>query len=730
MRFLSILFICCFLTTFSAQGQLSKCPNSIFTNGNLENGTPTTSHQDIGNAVGFSRIWAPGSWADYYPATYAPAGYPTPSPATGDYASCWIANYAGGGTTYREGFQAELDFTVPANTGTYTLTFDAACLGGWGNSEVAVYALHNPSNGDAPNPPTGAFTPSNLALFGTANTQLINVIPVSASTCSNTKTNYSLTINTNVASFPAGGMTHIFVTHSDNSSKNGAIYMAFDNFCMPVKDPNNCPASWVVNGHIEDGTPSTSHQDIHLATGFDRIWNGSGLSYADYYPATYAPAGYPTPNPASGDYASCWIANYAGGGTTYREGFQTALTSTIPPNTGMYQLTFDVACLGGWGNVEIAAYGINNPSSGYSANPTGAYTPSNIALFGAANTVLLGTVPVNSSNCSSTKTQQTVLIDSDAAGFPAGGMTHFFVTHSDNSGINGARYIAFDNFCLQSRKTLPCPVVNSSQAECGQNGSYVYTITTSNTTGTVTLSSPCGTFSPSTINLTGATSYSVTFTPNGACSSTINVSYSVSNSAGVACDNGTLTTTLPDCGCQCDEDFLNGFMNFLYAEDCPNDIVRPAGVDDDCDRIEWHIDGNYVGSSTGTNAFSFPHSNNSFVLCMTVIRTTASGEVCKRKVCREITPRTTCGIMSPMRLNVTPNPATTQVAVSWNSPKMPDNVSITIFNSSSIPVKVLNDVNSFDGNAQINIADLPTGMYYISVEGEGYVSNPVKFIKK
>jgi hypothetical protein len=115
---------------------------------------------------------------------------------------------------------------------------------------------------------------------------------------------------------------------------------------------------------------------------------------------------------------------------------------------------------------------------------------------------------------------------------------------------------------------------------------------------------------------------------------------------------------------------------------------------------------------------------------MSVTRTTASGKVCKREFCREINPRRLCGIFTPLRLNVSPNPATTQVAVSWDSPEIPGNVSITIFNSSSIPVKVLNDVNSFDGNAQINIADLPTGMYYISVEGEGYVSNPVKFIKK
>ena len=81
MRFLLNLLICCCLAVFSAQGQQLRCSNSIFTNGNLENGTPTASHQDIGNAVGFSRIWAPNSWADYYTATTGPGGFSLPTPA-------------------------------------------------------------------------------------------------------------------------------------------------------------------------------------------------------------------------------------------------------------------------------------------------------------------------------------------------------------------------------------------------------------------------------------------------------------------------------------------------------------------------------------------------------------------------------------------------------------------------------------------------------------------------
>lgn len=732
MRILLSLFVCCFLTAFSAQAQLLQCTNSIFINGDLENGTPTASHQDIGNAVGFSRIWAPGSWADYYTATAGP--FTPPTPADGNYASCWIANFQNGGITYREGFKAELSLTVPPNTGVYNLTFETACLGGWGDSEIAVYALHNPSGGDAPNAPTGAFTPSNTALFPVGTTQLIGIIPVTATSCSNTKISHSLNINTAAAGFPAGGMTHIFITHSDNNGINGALFMGFDNFCLPTPRGQACPASWVVNGDLEDGTPTTSHQDIHLATGFDRIWNGPGLSYADYYPATYAPAGFPTPAPPSGDYAACWIANYAGGGTTYREGFQGSLVATIPASTGTYQLSFDIACLGGWGDSEIAVYGINNASGGYGANPTGAFTPDNISLFGAANTVLLGTIPVGASNCSSTRSTQTVLIDSDASGFPASGMTHFFITHSDNSAINGARFMGFDNFCLQSFETPPCPDIISGTAECSTNG-YAYTITTSNATGSVVLSSPCGTFSPSLINLTGATSYTVTFTPNGTCGNNITVNYNVGDSDGTDCDQGVLQTNLPNCnGCECDESFYQDVEQlFAYYENCPNDVVQPYALQEDCDRVDWTIDGNYIGSTTGNDPMSFPHLDHPAEVCMTVTRTTASGKECTHRVCRWLEPTFLCDPdqnTSSARLNVVPNPASSQIMVTWDGYDMPDQLTIGIFNSSGVPVKLLHNINSFDSNTRLDISTLPTGLYYIKIEGEGYSPAPVKFIKK
>jgi len=308
--------------TFAVSAQ-TQCPSNLIGNGDLETGNPTIGHQDIDNADGFRRIWEFNSWADYYDATNVGGSASLPAPATGNYVSCWIVHNSS--LDFREGFQFELDFALPPNTGTYTLTFDMACLQhAWGNVEVGVYGLHNPTGGDAPNPPTSATAPNNMGLFGGANTMLLHTIAQNGNNCSNNKTNHSVVINTNAAGFPAGGMTHIFITRSD-ASLSGGIYAGFDNFCISV--PDDCPGNYVINGDLEDGVPNASHQNIHQAVGFDAIWAGAGLSLADYYNSLFGP--YNPPSPASGDYASCWIANFNNGGTKFREGFKSELVGAM-----------------------------------------------------------------------------------------------------------------------------------------------------------------------------------------------------------------------------------------------------------------------------------------------------------------------------------------------------------------------------------------------------------------
>jgi len=143
-------------------------------------------------------------------------------------------------------------FTLPPNTGTYTLTFDMACLGGWGNSEVAAYALHNPPGADASFPPTGAFTPDNMNLFPAGSTFLLNTIPVNATNCTSTKTNQSVTINTNDARF-----------------------MGFDNFCLAVS--SDCPASYLSNGDLAImlvvGLQILLMVELRIEKGFNQSWS-------------------------------------------------------------------------------------------------------------------------------------------------------------------------------------------------------------------------------------------------------------------------------------------------------------------------------------------------------------------------------------------------------------------------------------------------------------------------
>ncbi|WMX14731.1 T9SS type A sorting domain-containing protein [Aureispira sp. CCB-E] len=729
MKNLLLLFILSLFLIPIASSQSSLCPDNIFVNGDLENGTPTASHQDIANAVGYSRIWAPGSWADYYTATTGP--FSPPAPPSGNYVSCWIANYAGGGTTYREGFKGELNVTLPPNTGTYTLTFDMACLGGWGNSEVAVYALHNPSGGDAPFSPTGAFTPDNMSLFPTGTTFLLNTIPVNASTCiSNTKTNQTVIIDTNDPNYPAGGMTHIFITHSDNSSINGARYMGFDNFCLSVS--SDCPGSYVSNGDLESGTPTASHQDIDNATDFGRIW-ATG-SWADYYTATTGP--FSPPAPPTGNYAGCWIANYAGGGTTYREGFQSKLVATILPNTGSYTLNFDMACLGGWGNSEVAVYGINNPSNTTGLTPTGAFTPSNTALFGAANTILLGTISINNTTCTSNvKVNHSLTFSSSTGGgFPASGMTHFFVTHSDNSGINGARYMGFDNFCLQSAQdTVPCPKITSTKTTCidDVNGDgvpdYNIEIFVDNP-GILNFLTTCGTISPSSLSVPTAGVYNLTVVSNGTCSP-FQFEYQSLDANQQDCWREEIFIQLPPCkdDCLCDESFFDAVnLGFNAVLDCPNDVFTPIGLLD-CDRVTWSIDGTAIVSTVGNNPFTNPHITGHYEVCMTVTRTQADGKVCQHRFCRQMHSSLVCRMA---RIGVTPNPASDKLTLTWSTENVPDQISISVFNANGIEVERIDAINGHEGQLQIDIQKLDSGMYFIKAEGAQYAPMPIKFVKK
>lgn len=529
-----------------SQSTTPVCPDNLIINGDLVQSNPSNAHQDIDNATGFSRIWATGSFAEIYPANFAPVGSP-PSPASGTYASCWIANNNSNSSSasYREGFKVALTQTILPNTGTYTLTFDMTCLSGFGVAELGVYGIYNPSNGYSVQP-TSFNIPDNMNLFGPTNTVLLGakLIP----TCSTTKNQQTIVINTSSANYPVGGMTHLMFTHSGNS-QGGAHYTGFDDFCL-VKDPVGCVNSLIINGDLAVSSPTSGDQDIDNATGFSRIW-ATG-SFAEIYSETYAPGGFGLPSPASGTYASCWIANNNSNASsvTAREGFKVALNQTLLPNTGTYNLTFDMACLGGFGVAELGVYGIYNPSNAYSVQPTGFNIPDNMNLFGSSNTIYLNGLLIP--NCNVTKNQQTIIIETNNPNYPPGGITHLMFTHSGNM-HGGARYMAFDDFCLTPSSLVPpspCSEVKMLGLECipdiNGDGRPDYNVHFELiNSGSIHFSTGCGSIAPTSI--VGAGTHAVTIASDGTCFP-FKFEYYILNSNQEQCHKDIIETRLPRCG--------------------------------------------------------------------------------------------------------------------------------------------------------------------------------------
>lgn len=212
---------------------------------------------------------------------------------------------------------------------------------------------------------------------------------------------------------------------------------------LNAQDEEFCPGNLIQNGQFEQGTPTPQDQDIGNATGWKPIWQNGNL--ADFYPANLSGTGSP-PNPQSGNYASLWVDNRVRI-DDFREGLNNELLSPIAKNSGYYKFTFDLACIGGFGQAELGVYGIYNPTNNFSADPIDSHNPSNIDLFGSSNTVLLGNIPIQNP-CTNTKENLDLSFASDLVSFPDSGITHILLTRSDNI-ISGSRFVGVDNFCIQ-----------------------------------------------------------------------------------------------------------------------------------------------------------------------------------------------------------------------------------------------------------------------------------------
>lgn len=719
-----------------------ECPQSLVINGDLETGSPTSVHNDIDRATGFSAIWNGTSQADYYPAHLGPSNmlFPLPAPASGNYVSCWIANQAGN-TSFREGFQSKLTTRIQANSGRYELSFDVACMRANGIAELAVYALYNP-NGTQVAAPTGLFTPSNLNLFGPTNTQLIGTLLLDAAACSNTKSRQQFIFDTSDPNFPINGMTHFFITSSDNSALTGSHYTGFDNFCLNKACPERKPGvSAVCLGDINaDGHPD---YEVTLFTTADQ---GGNLQIS-------SSCGTATPNSFS-----------LVGATSY--------TTTITSNDSCLPFTLD--------------YLLYNDRSELCDRGTVSPQLPDCPVFTCVHTLVTNPeleqgTPTNASNtihlaagfsgiwASGQHTAEYLRENTAPGQFPpptpaTGDYAAFWVAHDSRlafrEGFMGTLdYPIFAGTGLYTMNFDIACLFGWGLSELAVYGVY-------NPSGNPTNNGPISSSVPSNVDFFGASNTVLIARmglPNaGACTNNwSNVQFVIDANASNFPVNGLthFFITRSDqtglggayysgfdnfcvesqCNCNTLEDAIDAGVT--YSDACEGDVFRPLQLTP-CDQVTWYTpSGTILGQTRGSEPLYTPHLNGSNIICINVLRVDPNtGEQCQQDRCWTFTSTSNCGGVGkrtvtrneeqPERLMVYPNPATDEARVHWDSRKLPNMAHLQVYNSTGIQVRQAQNLKTQDEQHTIDLEGLPEGLYYIQLTGEGYQSQPVKLIKQ
>ena len=201
---------------------------------------------------------------------------------------------------------------------------------------------------------------------------------------------------------------------------------------------------------------------------------------------------------------------------------------------------------------------------------------------------------ITTSNCNSTKSSQTITIDTDAPNFLSNGLPHVFLPHSDNQALSGAHYMAFNNFCLHAiLEEIECPNISEITSTClpDRNGDglpeiQLGIIVSSSVAGSVNIGAvysdlitQSDRITPSSFSITGAGTCNATFSYHEIMlqQNSDFAKYVIPSAAGQDCRDGfdTIPNICPP-SCACDSVFHNSTWGIQQVvEACAGDEFIP-----------------------------------------------------------------------------------------------------------------------------------------------------------
>jgi hypothetical protein len=317
--FLSILLLSN-LMVFS-----QSCEGNYIANGDFEIGIADTDpHENIDDASSWSGIWSTNaSHGEFYIFNSILWGASNTSPTTGNYGGFWVGNSP---AYEREGIMNELGTAIPFENEAYNLNFDLASIYGVGAAELGIYGVYY----TGPTLPSGVTnsTPDNLDLFGPGEVVLLGTVDITGPSVGS-KQNISINFCANSEDFPAGGITHIFLTRTElvNGAKR---YVGVDNFCLTQRELCNAEI------HIE----SAEYAEIEIGCGgsfeVPVLCQGEIIVESDHCPVEQHMLSIWEWNPADCSYGD--------------------LVYTTTPQTGSIPLNFDIWGLPGFTPVNGTIY--------------------------------------------------------------------------------------------------------------------------------------------------------------------------------------------------------------------------------------------------------------------------------------------------------------------------------------------------------------------------------------